>query len=787
MSHRARPSPGIRTRDWNRGKDTLGRKYDSGTLYDAYSEPDSVTASQLRAPRKPPLAAKAPPPPVPCGVAYPLSVISQCSARNVALAAVIETLLCAAEADIAAAVSAHDINVLRATVSASTPRVAGIGGPPVAAALRRPLLTDLPSLAALVENLGVCGRTMETRHDPGAPPVRSFAMGSTAGAAWCTAIVAAARVLQQRMSRPSMDPEGRALLASPALLPLLSPTQLQASLAGTTTRDGNRQDRTVVPPSCLDSLERLQAVAAVEVAPVRDNSAVSAPLWACPPSVPQLHGVSVASPERDFVAPLVAADAASPPRIVSVETCAELDEVLHPLASVALRWGCDESQACPEGSAGSAAALEAFSDTCDGEAMTRTICSRLLQSISTADARARKGPKRALRVLDATAGDALGRVVLGRFDAAAATTLAFGANAAVDCALAVSGACTDAERALRSRARGLEGSLSALVKVHRTVSAAPCLAAPSAVALWELLRAAGAVTGLTWVGVFSAALASNGSAMVRALEPLLPEGFVDGVLLPGATRVMLLHAGAASAARGTALAQALVAQLRSVASACATAALPGALPSAATECSASATLLQHALEALSTHVHARRSEAALPVSVWKFAVHVPPQFAYAEFMLGSLLRPGQAELVASFAAAVRIGGDVAQLQQMLMVRGVAGVVAHPRRGPPQPPARPSSPQGQGKTSVIIPLLALMLADGRRTVSSVLPASLVSQSAATLRALLQVSCWSRCGQQQHSDRSGLPPRRTRLSTSPSSSFLLTAPRRATSPTRTATGS
>jgi hypothetical protein len=49
----------------------------------------------------------------------------------------------------------------------------------------------------------------------------------------------------------------------------------------------------------------------------------------------------------------------------------------------------------------------------------------------------------------------------------------------------------------------------------------------------------------------------------------------------------------------------------------------------------------------------------------------------------------------------------------------------------------SMQQGQGKTSIVIPLLALLLADGQTLVSSVLPSSLVNQSADSLRKLLQV--------------------------------------------------
>ena len=81
-----------------------------------------------------------------------------------------------------------------------------------------------------------------------------------------------------------------------------------------------------------------------------------------------------------------------------------------------------------------------------------------------------------------------------------------------------------------------------------------------------------------------------------------------------------------------------------------------------------------------------------------------PRFLVFEFLLGFMLRRRQYELVMEFAQRALEGNS--SVNQMIM--------------------------GQGKTTVIAPLLALILADGRRLVSQVCPAPLLEMSRSVLR-------------------------------------------------------
>merc|ERR1712185_406104 len=90
-----------------------------------------------------------------------------------------------------------------------------------------------------------------------------------------------------------------------------------------------------------------------------------------------------------------------------------------------------------------------------------------------------------------------------------------------------------------------------------------------------------------------------------------------------------------------------------------------------------------------------------------------PRFLVFEFIYNILLRGAQVQLVRSFMASLRGAGDGAdgnqhasRCEQMLM--------------------------GGGKTTVVAPLLALLLADGRSLVVQVVPAALLEFSRATMR-------------------------------------------------------
>ena len=82
-----------------------------------------------------------------------------------------------------------------------------------------------------------------------------------------------------------------------------------------------------------------------------------------------------------------------------------------------------------------------------------------------------------------------------------------------------------------------------------------------------------------------------------------------------------------------------------------------------------------------------------------------PRFLVFEFIFNILLRPMQVQLVNDFITAVRAGRS--EVQQMLM--------------------------GAGKTTVVGPLLALILADGEHLITQVVPSALLPMSRAVLRS------------------------------------------------------
>ena len=689
-----------RGRQFNHEDATGGRSTKSGSLYDPDApSPDSVALPQVAQVED----SDGEPAQPPCGKARPLSYVLLASGPSVAVTAVVETLFAAAEADIAAAVEAH-----RANVSRLAGRMRGEpSDAPMAAPLRRPFLVGLPSLARLLDELptrarnraanagrgrgGRRGRGQATggRRDPGAPPVTSYVLGTAEGAAWWAAVVDIACRAQAVMSGRAADT--RPLLPAPPLDPDAPVARGAPSLEAVSAAVALR-----LAPLTSDEPEVLHAVAAVEVQAPRDNDAASA-LWAAPPpnATQAAPGVSLMTPERAFVSRPRAADAAAAPRTLVVASGSDAEELVHPLASVAQRWGSTTSQppVLTEGGAAAAitgdsdvdsalVALRAFQEAHAGDPATADLCSRLLTSIADADAAARAAPRHRLAVLDPDVEAALKRVAVGSADAAAVAAVAHGTAAGCATALQIRDACAATAVALTGAAQRLAASLSTQLRQARTAAAAaPRSAAPDAVALWEVLQAAGAVSALSWAALCGAAVASNGAALVRAVEPLVPADFIERTLLPGAVRVMMLHAGALHAAGAAATAAGIVAQLGRVAAA-------GA--SHGSGLAAAATLLEHALAALTTQVFARRSSSCYVVragldssggngsnsSGGSVELRVTPQFAYAEFMLCSLLRPGQAELVDAFVTAARLRGDgsegTARLRQLLMVRACVG-------------------------------------------------------------------------------------------------------------------
>eukprot|EP00796_Vickermania_ingenoplastis_P003610 gene3610-2550_t len=86
------------------------------------------------------------------------------------------------------------------------------------------------------------------------------------------------------------------------------------------------------------------------------------------------------------------------------------------------------------------------------------------------------------------------------------------------------------------------------------------------------------------------------------------------------------------------------------------------------------------------------------------AYRLDPRFLIMEFLFHILLRPRQVEMTRWFVAELQAGRS--RVQQMIM--------------------------GQGKTSVVAPLLTLILADGKQLVTQVMPTALVEQTRAVLR-------------------------------------------------------
>jgi hypothetical protein len=111
-------------------------------------------------------------------------------------------------------------------------------------------------------------------------------------------------------------------------------------------------------------------------------------------------------------------------------------------------------------------------------------------------------------------------------------------------------------------------------------------------------------------------------------------------------------------------------------------------------------LLQHSSHAVASHLSAARGYMDFNGSTARF----DPRFLIFEYMVGFMLRRRQVELVNGFVQDARQG--ISRVEQMIM--------------------------GQGKTTVIGPVLALMLGNGSSLVTLVCPAALLEMSRDVLR-------------------------------------------------------
>ena len=104
--------------------------------------------------------------------------------------------------------------------------------------------------------------------------------------------------------------------------------------------------------------------------------------------------------------------------------------------------------------------------------------------------------------------------------------------------------------------------------------------------------------------------------------------------------------------------------------------------------------LQHGAAGVASELTGRRHYAVVRDGALEF----DPRFAVFEYIFDMMLRKRQVEIVRSFASDMQAGHS--RVQQMIM--------------------------GAGKTTVVGPLLTLMLADGSRCVTHVMPSALLEQ-------------------------------------------------------------
>jgi hypothetical protein len=187
--------------------------------------------------------------------------------------------------------------------------------------------------------------------------------------------------------------------------------------------------------------------------------------------------------------------------------------------------------------------------------------------------------------------------------------------------------------------------------------------------------------------IAGALLSSRGALDVRDVNPFVDQAAADSLLL-AMTVVAFRVSRVAHAGRALSRSRALRALL-------------GAAASLTTRESADhANQVRHAASALAGELVSRRH--------YVDAASFDPRFAVFEYIFDIMLRRRQVEIVRSFVENMRRGGGAHNsVQQMIM--------------------------GAGKTTVVGPLLTLMLADGKQLVMHVMPSALLEQSRNVLRS------------------------------------------------------
>lgn len=220
---------------------------------------------------------------------------------------------------------------------------------------------------------------------------------------------------------------------------------------------------------------------------------------------------------------------------------------------------------------------------------------------------------------------------------------------------------------------------------------------------FRLQRCSGAVPFISLDFVTMALLSSDGVAELLHLNAHVEE---PEVILQIAVLMQLHTSRAAQASRAQSASDSLIRQLGALERRLSTADRDLATLTQRTQlCAAATSRLNHACESTLVHLTCKR-HCLRPSPTVEGEHTIDPRFLLFEYMFCIVLRARQVEMVESFIERAR--GGVSSCQQMIM--------------------------GAGKTTVVGPLLALCLADGKSLVTQVMPTALLEMSRGVLRQI-----------------------------------------------------
>ena len=234
---------------------------------------------------------------------------------------------------------------------------------------------------------------------------------------------------------------------------------------------------------------------------------------------------------------------------------------------------------------------------------------------------------------------------------------------------------------------------------------------PAATCAFVLARLAGSAAELWPEFVFGALLSSRGEADVRKLNPFLDGASIETLLeLVAATMLRANRVGVLSRVAGD----------------CAALEEKLAAAAAAEDRGAAAAVLGPQIRQIAKSLASTLSSTRAYARATAKGVGLDPRFLVFEFVWNLFLRPKQVEIVEKLRSDALAGRST--VKQMIM--------------------------GAGKTTVVAPLLALMLADGESLVVSVVPKALLEMTRARLRATFATIIAKRVFT-LHYDRSTVP--------------------------------